>query len=121
MDTTVIDGDSCIDLAFTPFNVESFGFTGHIYVTNDTALFIKSVAMNVPHEINMNFVENLKITLEFGRATDGTRLLKRETLTTEMKVVNGVTGFMQTARLYTATTLSWATSLPSAYSTTPQR
>ena len=93
MDTTVVDGDSCIDLAFTPFNVESFGFTGHIYVTNDSALFIKSVIMNTPHEISMNFVENLKITLEFGRAADGTRLLKKETLTTEMRVVNAVTGF----------------------------
>ena len=93
MDTTVIDGDSCIDLAFTPFNVESFGFTGHIYVTNDTTLFIKSVDMNVPHEISMNFVESMKITQEFGRAADGTRLLNKETLTTEMKLVNAVTGF----------------------------
>ena len=93
MDTLVVEGDSCIDLAFTPSNAESFGFTGHIYVTGDSSLFIKSVAMNVPHEISMNFVENLSITQQFGRAADGTRLLEKETLTAELKIVDAVTGF----------------------------
>ncbi len=93
MDTLVVDGDSCIDLAFTPSNAESFGFTGHIYVTGDSSLFIKSVAMNVPHEISMNFVENLSITQKFARAADGTRLLEKETLTAELKIVDAVTGF----------------------------
>ena len=93
MDTIMIDGDSCIDLAFTPFNVESFGFTGHIYVTKDTTLFIKSVQMNVPHEINMNFVDNLNIKQDFYRTPDGTRLLTKETLTAELKIISAITGF----------------------------
>ena len=93
MDTIMIDGDSCIDLAFTPFNVESFGFTGHIYVTKDTTLFIKSVQMNVPHEINMNFVDNLNIKQDFYRTPDGTRLLTKETLTAELKIIRAITCF----------------------------
>ena len=93
MDTISLGGDSCIDLAFTPFNVESFGFTGHIYVTNDSALFIKSVQMNVPHEINMNFVENMDIMLDFKRTDDGTRILDKERLTAELKIVNAAAGF----------------------------
>ena len=93
MDTIQVDDDTCIDLAFTPFNVESFGFTGHIYVTNDTTLFIKKVDMNIPHEINMNFVETMIIRQDFQRADDGTRLQTKETLTAELKVVNALTGF----------------------------
>jgi hypothetical protein len=93
MDTVEIDGERCIDLAFTPFNVESFGFTGHIYVTADTALFIKTLEMNVPHEINMNFVDYMNIRQEFSRTADGIRLLDKETLTAELKVVNALTGF----------------------------
>ena len=93
MDTLDIDGDSCIDLAFTPFNTESFGFTGHIFVTKDTSRFIKSVQMNVPHEINMNFVEKLNITQQFDRTPDGTRLLANERLTAELKIVNAAAGF----------------------------
>lgn len=93
MDTIQVDGDTCVALAFSPFNVESYGFTGHIYVTNDTTLFIKKVEMNTPHEISMNFVETLDIRQEFKRTDDGTRLLEKETLTAELKVVNALTGF----------------------------
>ncbi len=93
MDTVIVDGDICTDLAFTPSNVESFGFTGHIYVTNDTTMAIKSVNMNVPHEINMNFVENMNIAQAFQYTPDGTRLLTKERLTAEFKIINAVTGF----------------------------
>ncbi len=93
MDTLDIAGEQCIDLAFTPFNPESFGFTGHIYVTADSTFFIKLVQMNVPHDINMNFVEYMNIKQEFDRLEDGTRLLQSESLVTEFKVVDAVNGF----------------------------
>ena len=93
MDTLDIDGEQCIDLAFTPFNSESFGFTGHIYVTADSTFFIKLVQMNVPHDINMNFVEYMNIKQEFDRLNDGTRILLNESLVTEFKVVDAVNGF----------------------------
>ncbi len=93
MDTLMLDGETCIDLAFTPFNVESYGFTGHLYVTNDSSRFIKLVRMNTPREISMSFVESMNITQNFHRTTDGTRLLTKETLTAELKVVNAIMGF----------------------------
>ena len=93
MDTLMLGGEACIDLAFTPFNVESYGFTGHLYVTADSTKFIKLVRMNTPREISLNFVESLNITQEFQRTPDGTRLLTKETLTAELKVVNAITGF----------------------------
>lgn len=92
MDTISIDGERCIDLAFTPFNVESFGFTGHIYVTADSTFFIKEVQMNVPHGINMNFVEYMNIKQDFSRLEDGTRILDKESLTAELKLMNSVNG-----------------------------
>ena len=93
MDTLDIAGQECIDLAFTPFNPESFGFTGHIYVAADSTFFIKLVQMNVPHDINMNFVEYMNIKQEFDRLSDGTRILRNESLVTEFKVVDAVNGF----------------------------
>ena len=92
MDTIDVNGEKCIDLAFTPFNVESFGFTGHIYVATDSTCFIKSVQMNVPHDINMNFVEYMNIKQDFSRLPDGTRILDKETLTAELKLVNALNG-----------------------------
>ena len=93
MDTLDIDGEKCIDLAFTPFNSESFGFTGHIFVTTDSTFFIKLVQMNVPHDINMNFIEYMNIKQRFSRLDDGTRILEEESLVTEFKVIDAVNGF----------------------------
>lgn len=93
MDTIDIGSDRCIDLAFSPFNVESFGFTGHIYVTTDSTFFIRAVQMNVPHDINMNFVEYMNIKQDYSRQPDGTRILNKETLTAELKLVNALNGF----------------------------
>ncbi len=93
MDTIEINGEHCIDLAFSPFNVESFGFTGHIYVTTDSTFFIKSIQMNVPHNINMNFVEYMNIKQDFSRQPDGTRILNKESLTAELKLTNALNGF----------------------------
>lgn len=92
MDTLDIAGERCIDLAFTPFNSESFGFTGHVYITADSTFFIKLVQMNVPHDINMNFIEYMNIRQEFSRLSDGTRILNNEALVTEFKVLDFVNG-----------------------------
>lgn len=93
MDTVDIQGEKCINLAFTPFNVESFGFNGNIYVTADSTFFIKSIQMNVPHDINMNFVEYMNIKQEFSRLPDGTRILDKESLVAELKLLSALYGF----------------------------
>ena len=36
MDTLLVDGYPCIDLAFVPVNSQSYGFTGHLYIVNDS-------------------------------------------------------------------------------------
>ena len=48
--------------------------------------------MNVPHDINMNFVEYMNIKQSFTRLPDGTRILNEESLVTEFKVLDAVNG-----------------------------
>ena len=93
MDTVEVDGERCIDLAFSPFNPESFGFTGHLFITADSTFFVKSVQMNVPHDINMNFIEYMNIRQDFSRLPDGTRMIENEMLVCEFKIVDAVNGF----------------------------
>lgn len=83
LDTVQIAGDKCMDLGFIPFSAESTGFTGHLYITLDSTNFIKRVKMNLPKEINLNFVQNLAIEQEYNRALDGTRLLVRDDIAVE--------------------------------------
>lgn len=84
-DTTEVDGEQCVDLTFVPFNSESFGFTGHLYVTVDSTYFVKRVLLNIPQKINLNFVNFLQIEQEFERnPTDSTRLLAHEYITADL-------------------------------------
>ena len=73
-------------LAFVPFNSESFGFTGHLYVTLDSTFFIKRVKLNVPRHINLNFVDFMRIEQDFVRTDDGTRLMTKNDITVEFKL-----------------------------------
>ena len=93
MDTLMVEGVPCIDLAFAPFNSESHGFTGHLYVTTDSTRFIKWVQLTAPHDINLNFVRTLNITQTFHPAADGTPLLDHEATVAEFEItaqINGV-------------------------------
>lgn len=86
MDTLQVEHEKCVDLAFVPFNSESFGFTGHFYVTLDSTYFIKKVVMNFPKKINLNFVDYMLLNQSFKRAEDGTRLLEGEDMVAEFKL-----------------------------------
>ena len=92
MDTLQIAGESCADLTFVPFNSESFGFTGHLYVTLDSTYFVKRAVFNFPKKINLNFVDYMLLEQEFKRAEDGTRLLDHESITVEFKLAEGQDG-----------------------------
>ena len=92
MDTLQIAGEQCVDLAFTPFNSESFGFNGHLYVTLDSTYFVMRAVFNFPKKINLNFVDYMLLEQEFKRAEDGTRLLDHESITVEFKLTEGQDG-----------------------------
>lgn len=92
MDTLTVAGRPCVDLSFVPFNSESFGFTGHLYVMLDSTYFVRRVVMNFPRKINLNFVDYMKIEQNFDRAADGTRQLVDESITTEFKIVDNSDG-----------------------------
>jgi len=71
MDTLLIDGVSCIDLAFVPVNSESYSFTGHLYIVNDSTYKVKKYAINIPPHINLNFVSDYSVAHEYKQLPDG--------------------------------------------------
>ena len=71
MDTIMVDGYPCIDLAFVPVNSESYGFTGHLYIVNDSTYRLKKYAINIPPDINLNFVSNFSIEHSYKQLENG--------------------------------------------------
>lgn len=70
-DTLTVDGVPCIDLTFVPFNSESFGFTGHLYIVNDSTYAVKKYSLGIPARINLNFVGSLTVEENFERQPNG--------------------------------------------------
>ncbi len=91
-DTLVVEGEKCVDLAFVPRNLQSFGFTGHLYITVDSTHFVKWVQMNVPYDINLNFVEYMNVEQKFDRDSEHPRLLTYECITAELKLYDFIDG-----------------------------
>lgn len=74
-DTVTVGTDTCAVLTFVPHNPAGFGFVGRLYVDlADSTSLVRRIEMNVPHDINLNFIRNLRITQEYRRAPDGSRL-----------------------------------------------
>lgn len=92
LDTLLIDNVECVDLGFAPHNSESNGFVGHLYVTLDSTYFIKKVDMNVPKDINLNYVQNMKIKQVFTRSEDGLRIKTLDDAMVEMRLMPGIQG-----------------------------
>lgn len=92
-DTLDIGGEKCLELSFVPFNTEGFGFLGRIYIPlNDTTLFIKRVQMNVPHNINLNYVERVHILQDYIKGEDGSRIKTRDDIEVEFRIIKGTPG-----------------------------
>lgn len=86
LDTLDINGRPCVDLGFVPFTSEAFGFTGHLYVTLDSTYFVQRVKLNVPKDINLNFVGGMSIDQTFERTPDGTRLITKDDINVDFKL-----------------------------------
>lgn len=93
LDTLDIDSQPCVDLGFVPFNSESFGFTGHLFVTLDSTFFVKRAVLNVAKDINLNFVSRMTITQTFERLPDSTRVVTKDDISVDFKLFEGAKGF----------------------------
>jgi hypothetical protein len=72
MDTVVVDGKRCVNLAFFPRSKTDLTFQGNLYITDDSLYALRKVVLSVPKNINVNYINDLKITQNFAPMTDGT-------------------------------------------------
>mgnify|MGYP002623174080 CR=1 FL=1 len=103
MDTLLVDGEQCIDLAFVPVNSESYSFTGHLYIVNDSTFKLKKYAINIPPHINLNFVSNYSIEHSYKRLDNGLWAPDRTTTYAKFYVFNDKYGLLaRQTKIYTA-------------------
>ena len=98
LDTLNVNGQKCVDLGFVPFNSETFGFTGHLFVTLDSTFFVQKAILNVPKDINLNFVSGMTIEQTFERTPDSTRIITKDDINVNFKL-SGKSKVMYARRL----------------------
>ena len=89
MDTLDVGGDKCVDLGCGRAISESYGFTGRLYITLDGNYAVKKVLLNTPANINLNWVDKLRIEQEFKQMPDSTWVLDQENTFVNFYVVKG--------------------------------
>ena len=92
MDTLMVDKQECVHLTFVPQNSQDFGFTGHLYVVNDSTYAVKKAMMNLPKKTGVNFVENLDIVQQFEQLPDSNWVLTDDDMTVELSLAKGIQG-----------------------------
>ena len=100
-DTAYIGDEKCIELTFAPHNPETMGFNGKLYIVADSSYFLKKAIMRTPHDINLNYVENIFVNQSFIRDSLGNRHKRYDDVCVEMQIVTG------TPRLYARKTTSY--------------
>lgn len=92
MDTVMVDKHECVHLTFVPQNSQDFGFTGHLYVVNDSTYAVKKCRMNLPKNTGVNFVDRLDITQTFEQLPNGSWVLTDDDMVVELSVINAAQG-----------------------------
>lgn len=92
MDTIMVDRHECVHLSFVPENSRDFGFTGHLYVLNDSSYAVKRCTMNLPKKTGVNYVENLDIIQEYEQLPDGTWILTDDDMVVDLNLYSFTQG-----------------------------
>lgn len=89
---TLEDGNRYIDLGFAPLMPEQMGFIGHLWISTDSTFFVRRAELNIPPDINLNFVRNMRIVIDQERLPDSTRVVTSKVFDSEMNVTSGTLG-----------------------------
>ena len=83
-DTLKVDRDSCIHVHFLPNNQQDFGFRGDLYILKDSSYQVKRCELILPHQTDVNFVENLHMVQEFMQLPTGEWVLSVDDMIVEL-------------------------------------
>lgn len=98
LDTTYVNGVNSIRLGFIPRNKANFGFTGDLFVSNDSTHYVVRADFGIIGNINLNFVRDLRVVQDFTPYDDAYILTNDEILIDYSVAKNGI-GFYGTRNL----------------------
>ncbi len=83
LDTTEVDGQKLVGLSFFPRNKMDMLFQGRLYVTLNGDYAVQKVIMTVNKNININWIKDLDVALDFAKGNDGKYHLSKSDVKTD--------------------------------------
>jgi len=85
-------GKKLIKMYFTPRNTNDLLFRGNMYITLDGNYAVQKLDMFLSKNVNLNFVRELHIDLDFEQNPDGRYHLSKSTVMAEVAAAKGASG-----------------------------
>ena len=86
IDSTFIDNNWCYNVMFKPRRKQELAFTGNMWI-HDTTYAVKRLEMRMEGDVNLNFVNDMMISQEFGITSNGQWMLTREKTVADFNVI----------------------------------
>ena len=99
LDTLDVNGINSIRLGFIPRNKSNFGFTGDLYVSNDSSQhFVTRADFGIIGNINLNFINDIKVIQDYAPYQEA-YIKTRDDLTIDYSITKNGIGFYGTRTL----------------------
>lgn len=85
-------GNKLIKMYFTPRNTNDLLFRGNMYITLDGNYAVQKLDMFLSRNVNLNFVRELRVDLDFEKNRDGRYHLSKSNVMAEAAVTKGSSG-----------------------------
>ena len=102
-DTVEVDAKQCIQLSFVPQNPQDFGFSGRLWILNDSTYRVHKCLLSLPIRSSVNYINHLALEQRFTDLPNGQRVLQTDDMFAELGILKGQRFFMvHRATNYTA-------------------
>ncbi|MDR1738317.1 MAG: DUF5686 family protein [Candidatus Symbiothrix sp.] len=88
-DTIEIDGKHYVNISYVPANRQSYGFVGELQIALDGTYSVSRAMLTVSRNINLNWVEKMRIEQVFQPSPDGTQMMVSEDIFADFSPFNG--------------------------------
>lgn len=98
LDTIQAGNDKCARLYFSPKNKEDLLFQGYLHILLDGSYAIKKAEITVSKNVNINWINNVKVVQDFEKSANNSWMLKKDQISIDFginKKSKGLTGQKQ--------------------------
>ncbi len=89
-DTIMLGNDKCIQVEFSPNNLQDFGFSGALFILADSTYRIKRAHLSIPSRSDVNFVEHMDIVQDFESLPSGEQVVVNNKMIVQLKLASWI-------------------------------